>query len=178
MKGRYLTVTVKSHIAQYIKESMGSSLVKPERDSTLLAIIKPHLVLGSAVEEATETPEGYEEIQIELPDLRQVYETRSGKVYYCDTMFRDHIDQRGLERVRNFFNRTYKAAFRTFMDGYTEFQNETKSEEARIRVKMGVCAFFNQYHITYTDTMVSSLTRDWYRHQQRNEKNRFSPVLY
>ena len=124
MKGRYLTVTVKSHIAQYIKESIGSSIVKPERDSTLLASIKPHLLLGSAVEEVTETPEGYEEIQIELPDLRQVYETRSGKVYYCDTMFRDHIDNRGLERVRNFFNRTFKAAFRTFMDGYTEFQNE------------------------------------------------------
>ena len=99
-------------------------------------------------------------------------------MYYCDTMFRDHIDRLGLEKVRNFFNRTYKAAFRTFMDGYTEHQNETKAEDERLRVKMGVCAFFNQYHITYDDTMVSSLTRDWYRHQQRNEKNRFSPVLY
>ena len=178
MKGRYLTVTVKSHIKKFLVESLGSEIVKPGRDSTLLAIIKPHLTLESAVDEVEETPEGYEEIQIELPDLRQVYETRSGKVYYCDTMFRDHIDRVGLEKVRSFFSRTFKAAFRTFMDGYTEFQNETKSEEARIRVKMGVCAFFNQYHINYTDKMVSSLTRDWYRHQERNEKNRFSPVLY
>lgn len=178
MKGRYLTVTVKSHIKKFLVESLGSEIVKTDRDSTLLAIIKPHLTLESAVDEVEETPEGYEEIQIELPDLRQVYNAQSGKTYYCDTMFRDHIDRVGLEKVRNFFNRTYKAAFRTFMDGYTEFQNETKSEDARIRVKMGVCAFFNQYHITYTDTMVSSLTRDWYRHQERNEKNRFTPVLY
>ncbi len=178
MKGRYLTVTVKSHIKKFLVESLGTEIIKTERDSTLLAIIKPHLTLESAIEEVEETPEGYEQIQIELPDLRQVYNARSGKVYYCDTMFRDHIDRLGLEKVRNFFNRTYKAAFRTFMDGYTEHQNETKAEDERLRVKMGVCAFFNQYHITYDDTMVSSLTRDWYRHQQRNEKNRFSPVLY
>ena len=171
MKGRYLTVTVKSHIKKFLVESLGSEIIKTERDSTLLAIIKPHLTLESAIEEVEETPEGYEQIQIELPDLRQVYNARSGKVYYCDTMFRDHIDRLGLEKVRNFFNRTYKA-------GYTEHQNETKAEDERLRVKMGVCAFFNQYHITYDDTMVSSLTRDWYRHQQRNEKNRFSPVLY
>ena len=171
-------MTVKSHIKKFLVESLGTEIIKTERDSTLLAIIKPHLTLESAIEEVEETPEGYEQIQIELPDLRQVYNARSGKVYYCDTMFRDHIDRLGLEKVRNFFNRTYKAAFRTFMDGYTEHQNATKAEDERLRVKMGVCAFFNQYHITYDDTMVSSLTRDWYRHQQRNEKNRFSPVLY
>lgn len=178
MKGRYLTVSVKSHIQRYIIESIGSSIVKPGRDSALMAIIKPHLVLGSAIDEEEPLPEGYAEIQIELPDLRQVYEAKSGKVYYCDTMFRDHIDRLGLERVRHFFNQTFKAAFRTFMDGYTEYQQENKAEDESIKVKKGVCAFFNQYHITYDDTMVSSLTRDWYRHQERNEKNRFTPVLY
>ena len=178
MKGRYLTVSVKSHIRKYLVESLGSSIIRPERDSTLMTIIKPHLQLGSAVEETEELPEGYEEIQIELPDLRQVHETRSGKFYYCDTMFRDHIDNAGLEKVRNFFKRTFKAAFRTFMDGYTEFQHENKGDDERIIVKEGVCAFLNNYHISYNDTLVSSLTRDWYRHRDRNEKNRFAPVFY
>ena len=181
MKGRYLTVTVKSHIKKFLVESLGSEIVKTDRDSTLLAIIKPHLTLESAVDEVEETPEGYEEIQIELPDLRQVYESRSGKLYYCDTMFRDHIDRRGLERVRSFFNRTFKAAFRTFMDGYTESQNDSRAlteTESRTRIKQGVVAFLLNYHITPDERLISSLTRDWYRHQDRNEKNRFSPVIY
>jgi len=181
MKGRYLTVTVKSHIRNFIAENLGSTIVKPERDSTLMAIIKPHLQLASAFEEVRPVEEGYEEIQIELPELRQVYEARSGKIYYCDTMFRDHIDQHGLERVRNFFNRTFKAAFRAFLDGYTESQNDAMSlteEDRRIRVKQGVVSFLLQYHITPDEKLISSLTRDWYRHQERNEKNRFSPILY
>ena len=51
MKGRYLTVTVKSHIKKFLVESLGSEIVKTDRDSTLLAIIKPHLTLESAVDE-------------------------------------------------------------------------------------------------------------------------------
>lgn len=174
-------MSVKSHIRKYITESLGSDIMKPERDSTLMAIIKPHLMLGSAVEEVAPLPEGYEELQIELPDLRQVYEARSGKTYYCDTMFRDHIDQRGLEKVRNFLNRTFKAAFRTFMDGYTESQNDSNTlneVESRLRVKQGVMSFLLQYHIDPNEKLIGSLTRDWYRHQERNEKNRFSPVMY
>lgn len=181
MKGRYLTVSVKSHIRQYIVESLGSDIIKTERDSTLMAIIKPHLMLGSSVEEVEPVPEGYGELQIELPDLRQVYEARSGKTYYCDTMFRDHIDNKGMEKVRNFLNRTFKAAFRTFMDGYTESQNDANTlndVDRRMRVKQGVMSFLLQYHITTDEKLISSLTRDWYRHQERNEKNRFSPVLY
>lgn len=179
MEGRYLTVTVKPYIKKFLIESMDSEIIKTERGSTLLAIIKPHLILKTDVDEVEEEkPKVYEEIQIELPDLRQVYNTRSGKTYYCDTMFRDQIDPVGMAKVRYFLNRTCKASFRTFMDGYTEFQNETKGEEDRIRVKMGVCAFFNQYHITCDEKMISCFTRDWYRHRERNEKNRFSPVLY
>ena len=181
MKGRYLTVTVKSHIKQYLVESLGTDVVKTERNSTLLAIIKPHLILESAVEEVEEIPDDYEKIQIELPDLRQVYSAVNGKVYYCDTMFRDHIDQLGLEKVRNFFSRTFKAAFRTFMDGYTESQNDINSlseENRRLRVKQGVVSFLLQYHIEPKEKLVINLTRDWYRHQHRNEKNRFSPITY
>lgn len=181
MKGRYLNVTVKSHIKKFLTESLHSEIVKPERDSTLMAIIKPHLTLGSAADETEPVPDGYEEIQIELPDLRQVYEAKTGRVYYCETMFRDHIDNKGLEKVRNFFNRTFKAAYRTFMDGYIESQNDASMDqgsENRLRVKRGAVSFLMSYHIDPDERLITALTRDWYRHQERNEKNRFSPVLY
>ena len=171
-------MSVKSYIKKYLTESLNTEIIKPERGSTLLSIIKPHLILVSAMEKEEEIPAGYEEIQIELPDLRQVYEASSGKVYYCETLFRNRIDSIGLAKVRTFFTRTFKAAFHTFMDGYIEYQNEFKSKEEGLVVKQGVCSFLNQYHITYDNKLADNLTRDWYRHRDRNEKNRFSPVLY
>ena len=32
-------------------------------------------------------------------------------------------------------------------------------------------------HITYTDTMVGSLTRDWYRHRDKVDENKRSPLV-
>lgn len=175
-------MTVKAHIKKFLTQSLQSEIVKPERDSTLMAIIKPHLILESAVDETDPEPEGYEEIKIELPDLRQVYNSKTGRSYYCDTMFRDHIDNKGLEKVRNFFNRTFKAAYRTFMDGYIESQNDAYTdegnEESRLRVKRGAVSFLMSYHIDPDERLITALTRDWYRHRERTEKNRFSPVLY
>lgn len=182
MKKRILTIVVEDHFYKYITESIGGDTVRPERDSTLLAIIKPYLETKSSLEaETEEIPEGYSPIHIELPELRQTYNSQTGKVIYCDTLFRDCISPKGVEKVRRYFKNCFKMAFRTFMDGYTENQNDNNAEAdetSRMRVKRGVVAFLLQYHIDINERLVSTLTRDWYRHRDRTEQNRFTPVFY
>lgn len=182
MKERYLTVSVEQHIYRYITESLGTNVVKLERDSTLMAIIKPYLELSSEQEELP-TPDGFMELKIELSELREIYNSRTGSVYYCDTLFRNVLTEKGMVKVRNFFKRTFKNSFRTFLDGYTEKQyDDIASGEVdahrRIKVKQGVVAFLLNYHIDFDEKLINALTRDWYRHTDRNENNRFSPVLY
>ena len=141
MKGRILTITVKQDIHKYITESLQSDIVKTERDSTLMNIIKPYLCLDAEPWELEPIPDDYTKLQIELPDLRQVYEARSGKIYYCDTLFRDHITEEGLKKVRNYFKRNYNNKFLTVLAGWVErqhFDNENSEEEKRIQVTTGI----------------------------------------
>ena len=180
MKERYLTVSVEQHIYRYITESLGTNVVKLERDSTLMSIIKPYLELSSETDEQP-VPDKFMELKIELPELRRVYNSRTGSCYYCDTLFRNVLTEKGMVKVRRFLSRTFKNSFRTFMDGYTENQNDNNAEAAetsRMRVKRGVVAFLLQYHIDINERLVSTLTRDWYRHRDRTEQNRFTPVFY
>ena len=121
-----------------------------------------------------------ETIEIELPLKRneKVYCQSTGKVYYCNTLWRNHLSKAGHKKVKRFFETNFRKAYHTFMDGYIEGQYETKDEDTRLRVKQGVCAFLNQYHITYTERMISSMTRDWWRHVDKTEENRVSPMVY
>lgn len=180
MIGRYLTITVKEDLYKYITESLNSEIVRLERDSTLLNIIKPHLCLEPDEWELTPVPKGYTKLQIELPDLRKVYEARSGKVYYCDTLFRDHITEDGLKKVRRYLKRNYNDKFCTFLAGWVErqhFENETSEEEKRIQVTSGVVAFFNNYHITFTESMVEARRKAWLRYLENLENYKKSPVM-
>lgn len=180
MKGRLLTITVKQDIHKYITESLQSEIVKTERDSTLMNIIKPHLCLEAEAWELEPIPEGFVQLQIELPDLRQVYEARSGKKYYCDTLFRDHITEEGLKKVRNFFKRTYNDKFLTFLAGWVErqhFENETSDEEKRIQVTSGIVAFFNNYHIDFDEKMIEARRKAWIRYQEKVENYKVSPAF-
>ena len=180
MKGRLLTITVKQDIHKYITESLQSEIVKTERDSTLMNIIKPHLCLEAEAWELEPIPEGFVQLQIELPDLRQVYEARSGKKYYCDTLFRDHITEEGLKKVRNFFKRTYNDKFLTFLAGWVErqhFDNETSDEEKRIQVTSGIVAFFNNYHIDFDEKMIEARRKAWIRYQEKVENYKVSPAF-
>lgn len=181
MEGRFLTVTIKDNIKKFVTESLNSDYVPLERGSTLLYIIKPHLLLEPDGWELMEIEEGYSQLRIELPELRKEYDSRNDRVYYCNTLFRDHIDAKGLKKVRKFLYNTYKASFRTFMDGWIERQYAAESDsdkEVVEQVVEGVTSFLNQYHIPFTEKDVEALRQDWQRHKRKNENYRFSPILY
>ena len=181
MKGRYLTITVKEDLYKYLTESLQTDIIKPDRDSTLMNIIKPHLCLSPEDWESEPLRDDYRQIQIELPDLRQVYEASNGKVYYCDTLFRDHITQKGLLKVRRFLKSTYRFQFYTYLTAWVEKQhvdNESSDTEKRIQVTSGIVAFFNSYHINFTEKMVEAHRQAWIRYLKNLEKYKVSPVLY
>ncbi len=171
-------MNVKPHIRQYIQQSFGSDIVPLRRGRTLTYLIIPHLRLEPETDEEQPAPEGYEQIKIELPDLRKVYEASTGKVYYCETLYRDCITPDGEAKVRSFLSNTFKHAFRIFMDGWIEHQEQDRDVDDRLEVKSGVVAFLENYHIDIDEKLITSLTRDWYRHRDENEQYEFSPLVY
>ncbi len=181
MKGINLTVNVKPHIQKYIIQTVGSDTIRLERSRTLTYIILPHLSLVPADEADDETPEDYVPIHIELPCHSLTYEAATGRVYNCFPLYRDKITPEGQEKVRRFLGNTFKQSFRMFMDGYIADQIDMLSisdKERRLRVQEGIISFLLSYGIEPEELLVSSLRRDWYRHCDRTQKNRFSPLLY
>ncbi len=177
MKDRILTITVKADLHKYLTESHQSDIIRPERDSELMTVIKPYLCLEPDEWESQPIPDGYAQLQIALPNLRKVYEARSGKVYYCDTLFRDHITEEGLKKVRSYFKRTFNDKFLTFLAGWVEYQNvanETSENKKRIQITKGIVAFFNNYHITFDESMIEARRKAWIRYLEKLEENRVS----
>ena len=178
MEGMYVKAHVGKKLKQWLQDSYQDGVVHPAHGSVLVYLMIPYLELQPKTEEE-QFPEE-ETVMIELPMKRdeKVYCHSTHKVYYCNTLWRNRLSSKGHKKVKQFFETNFRKAFHTFMDGYIEGQHETKDEDARLKVKQGVCAFLNQYHIDYTETMISSMTRDWWRHVDKTEENRVSPMVY
>jgi len=177
MNELYVKARVGTEIKQWLEASYNSDIVAPLRDSTLMGIIKQHLELTS--QDDDEQLDDAECVKIKLPIQNgSVYCQSNGRVYVCNTLWRNRLSEKGHLRVKKFFENNFRHAFHTFMDGYVEGQYATKTEEARLKVKEGVAAFLLQYHIDFNEKLVARLTRDWWRHNDRNEGNRVSPMVY
>lgn len=175
MKGYYLQVKVGPKLKKYLECSYKGDVIIPPKDSSLMGIIKQHLELWAEDEELPVS----ECVKIELPlQNGQVYSQSAGKVYVCNTLWRNRLSEKGHQRVKKFFENAFRHAFHVFMDGFIEGQYVAKDADARIKVKSGVVAFLNQYHIDLDEKLVTALTRDYWRHNDRNEDNRFSPAAY
>lgn len=170
---------VKAHVGKklktYLENSYSDGVVRPPKRSNLIGIVKQNLELGN---EDDELPDD-ECVLIELPKINGlVYRQSDGKVYICNTLWRHRLSELGHDQVRSFFANNFKHAFHVFMDGFLEGQHISKPEDKRLKVKDGVVAFFNQYHIKFDELMISSMTRDWFRHNDRNERGKESPMVY
>lgn len=177
MKGYYVTVRVGEKLKKYLEASYNGEFIKPPKDSNLMGIIKQYLELASSAEEEV-LPEN-ECVKIELPlQNGVVYSQSAGKVYVCNTLWRNKLSETGHKRVRKFFENNFKYSFHIFMDGHITGQYSQKSEDARIKIKEAVVEFLLQYHINLDDRLIAALTRDWWRHNDRNEHYLESPIIY
>lgn len=177
MEGFYVKAHVGKKLRQYIIWSYGSDTIPLRRDATLTAIIKPHLALSP--KDFIEPYPDDEIVFIEIPKIREkVYNHAKGKSYYCNTLWRDTLSNKGQKRVYEFFNSNMRNSFFIFMDGYTEAQYTNDNDKCYLKIKEGIAAFFSQYHIDYNEKMIAAYARSWYRHREENEKNMVSPLVF
>jgi hypothetical protein len=173
-----ITVNVQPYLHRYIVQSFGSDTVPLRNGRTLTRVIAPYLELLPSNDPDRETEEGFLPVHFELPGKMKTCSSATERVYYCYTMFRYSITPQGEAVVRRFLANSFKQSFRVYMDAYIERQEETKTEEKKNMVKSGVVSFLMKYHIDVDEKLVTSLTRDWYRHNEENECYLFSPLLY
>ena len=176
MEGMYVTAHVGNEMRQYVMAAYNSDIIPLERDSVLLAVIKPHLETKSALTQDAFPDD--EIIKIELPHVNEkVYYRKGKRLYVCNTLWRDVLDDKGHKKVQRFLEKNFKKSFRCFMDGYTEAQYIETKANMRKKVRNGAVAYLMQYHIDVNEKTVNRLVRDWFRHRDRNEENKTAPFV-
>ena len=174
MEGLYVKAHVGKKLKKYLENSFQNGIIVPPQNSNLINIIKPHLELHADEEMLPED----ETVTIELPNTKdKVYYYNGEKVYVCTTLWRNRLSEYGHKRVKQFFENHFKYSFRIYMDAYVEKQRNKESNGSKVKVKEGVVQFLMQYHIDFDEKLVSSLTRDWWRHNDKNEIYDFSPLI-
>lgn len=174
MKGLYVTARIGQRYKRFLMGCYQSDTIPLERGSNLLNIIMPFLELtADEPEEADE-----ETIKIELPlGNKKVYNVAGQTVYVCNTLWRNRLSEKGQYRVKRFIENEYRSKLRTYVDAYIE-KNAAKAGNGKDkRVKEGITAFFIQYHITFTKNDLAAAARDWYRHRDKVDENKRSPLV-
>lgn len=181
MEGLYVTARVGERLKKYIVDSYQSDIIPTERNMALISLIKPHLELTADEKEPLDEETVLKEVvRIEIPlGNTKVYNHSERKVYVCNTIWRNRLSNRGQDEVRRFFKNAFKKQFRAFMDGFIECQEMFGNADCKYnKVKEGVTAFLMQYHIDFTERDIAALTRDWYRHRDKTEEYKTSPLVY
>lgn len=175
MEGLYVKARVGKKLKSFLENSFQNGIIVPPQNSNFILFIKPYLELSPDEEILPDD----ETVTIELPNNKEkVYNYQGKKVYVCATLWRNHLSAVGHRRVKSFFENLLRHTFRVYMDSYVEWQRTNDINGSRIKVKEGVVQFLMQYHIDFDERMVSSMVRDWWRHNDKNEKYNFSPLIY
>ncbi len=174
MKGLYVTARIGQRYKRYVADSYQSDTVPLERGSNLLNIIMPYLELTTGEPEEVDD----ETIKIELPlGNKKVYNSSGQTVYVCNTLWRNRLSEEGQYRVKRFFENEFKSKLRTYVDAYIEKGKERDRNGKDRRVKEAITAFFIQYHIDFTKKDLATMARDWYRHRDKVDENKRSPLV-
>lgn len=182
----YVEVQVGNRLKKYIEENFNrrgelkDGMVCPKKGSTLLDIIRPYLELQSYIEkqEKQDLPPD-ETIRIAFPLMRgqKVYNRSSGKVYYCDTFWRNWLNPAGHKKLERLFENNFRFYLFAHLDGYASGQRE-KDPQCRPKMKHGLYEFCDNFNINPDTKEVKTLLRAYYRYVEDREHSNVSPFFF
>lgn len=182
-KGTYVEIHVGERLKKYIEEcysrrgELVDGMVVPKKGSSVYDILRPYLELHPRDDDPGFLPE--ETVRIWLPFERchKVHNHLTGKVYYCDTFWRNWLTEQGHAKMRRLFDNNFRFFLYAHLDGYTSGQREVNAE-CRAKVKKGLYEFCDNFHFTPTHRDEMKLLRAYYRYLDNREECRMSPFFF
>lgn len=180
MKGLNVEIKVDSLVWQYMKYHFHDGVIKTGNGWVIVDLIKPYLELrphrqlelfGDGLGE----DDDMRPLLLEIPLLHcKTYSRKYNRVIHLDGLYHTVVSEYGQAIVRRHLKRMMRQAFHVYMDGYTAAYEELDKK----RIKAGICSFFSDYKIDFTEKDVSSYARDWLRYRNRKYDGRISPILF
>ncbi len=182
MKGFNVEIRVGKLVKQYVENHLQDEILRTGNGWVIVDLIKPYLILESHKQQLDlfgdkkEEEKDYSEIiLLEIPLLHcKTYSRKYDKIIHLDGLYHTVVSEYGQAIVRRHLKRMMRQAFHVYMDGYTSAYDELDKK----RVKAGICAFFSDYQIDFTEKDVSSYARDWFRYRDKKYEGRIHPILF
>lgn len=182
MKGFNVEIMIDPILKQYLVHHLKGDVVKAGNGAVIVDLIKPYLELSSQQQlelfpsnDKKKKTEFTESIKIEVPLLHcKTFSKKYNRIIYLDGIYHTVVSEYGQAIVRRHLKKMMRQAFHVFMDGYTSAYEELDKK----RVKAGICAFFSEYTIDFTEKDVNSYARDWFRYRDKKYEGRISPILF
>ena len=170
--GNTVDVKVGAFIHQWVNAYTGSDTIKLDKAMNLWAIVKQHLDIRP--DDNSEIEDRSEYISIELLDTTasKNYNLPSGKGIYMNTLYRCYISSAGQAAIQRYLENQFRAHFRTYMTA--RFSDDDKKEP----IRHAIGSFLADYNLPIDDTIMSRLSKDWYRFRQKHKENYPIPIFF
>ncbi len=165
-------IRVGSFIRQWVEAVEGSDCVRVDKFSNIWAIIKPNLDLLPADFQIPDDKGEF--IRIELLDAHnnKSYNRTSDKDIHLNYLYRCYVSETGQAAIKRYLENQFRAAFRAYMIGRT-------SDDQPYMITRSIGSFLSDYNLPRDDkTIVSRLSKDWYRYRQKNPGKYALPIFF
>lgn len=169
--GNTVDIKVGAFIRQWVIAYHGSELIQVDKKMNLWAIVRQHL--DTLPKDAPDITDRSEYISLELLDTSGtlIYNLPSGRKMYMDSMFRYYIDDAGQAAIERYLSNQFRAHFRTYMTA--RFSDGRKEP-----IRHAIGSFLSDYLLPCDDIIMSRLSKDWYRHRQKNPEKYPIPIIF
>ena len=145
----------------------GSDTIYPDRGSRLWGLVSMHLSVQPAVHVAEDPDVCRIHIAI-FNSHAQTWCMDKKRPIYQDTLFRNHLTDKGQRAIARHLMDDFKQTFRAYMHGAISNNEELSITEA-------IDEFCSDYQITSDQLTYDMLRKDWYRYRQRSADGEKAP---
>lgn len=145
----------------------GSDTIYPDRGSRLWGLVSMHLSVQPAVH-VSEDPDTCR-IHIAIFNSHaQTWCMDKKKPIYQDTLFRNHLTEKGQRAIARHLMDDFKQTFRAYMNGAI-------SNNEQLSITEAIDEFCNDYQITSEQLTYDMLRKDWYRYRMKSSDGEKAP---
>lgn len=171
MNGPTADIEVGSFIRQWVIASTGSDTVRLDRRANLWGIIRENLELLPENWNPLEDRSEYISFELLDSDGEPSYNRAADRKIYTNELFRCHVNTRAQATIRKYLENQFRNAFRIYM-------TSRYADDSREKIRHAISSFLLEYDLPVDATIISRLSKDWYRWRVKNPEKSPIPIFF
>lgn len=169
--GNSVDIKVGSFIREWVMSVTGSDVIHLDKRTNLWGIVRQNLdLLPNDYRTITDRSE-YISIELLDSDGKIAYNIPANREIWVNELYRCYISDSGQLAVKRYLENQLRNAFRVYMTG--RFSDGKKE-----MITHAIGSFLVDYNLPMDKTMISRLSKDWYRFRLKNPENPPLPIFF